>query len=304
MPSRVPSSSEYGVALVSVLWVLLLLTIMATTLTLNSRSLGLQTRNILEAAQTRHAAEGGIKLALASLSLPVTQRPWLADGSPYQIPLDDMQIWVALFDDSGKIDLNAAGPELLDGLLRVAEVEDGLRHQLVDAIQDWRDRDDLRRLNGAEDDDYIALGLDDGAKDGPFETVEELQRVLGMTRDIYRRIHHSLTVSSRRNSINPLYAPRQVLLALPDVDEAQIDQFIDARHQNFEAGLPPPDSEFLPPRFISGNGPSVNYTIHTEARLDTGGRSRMEAVVSWQRGSFTIGDIKPAILPFFTEQDR
>ena len=34
-------------------------------------------------------------------------------------------------------------------------------------------------LNGAEDADYEAEGLPYGAKDGPFQSVEELRQVLG-----------------------------------------------------------------------------------------------------------------------------
>jgi general secretion pathway protein K len=47
---------------------------------------------------------------------------------------------------------------------------------LVDAILDWRDEDDLHLVNGAEDPDYKAAGLPYGAKDGPFDSLEELQQ--------------------------------------------------------------------------------------------------------------------------------
>ena len=56
---------------------------------------------------------------------------------------------------------------------------------LVDAIVDFRDEDDLHCLQGAEDRDYADAGLPRGAKDAAFEAVEELQQVLGMTREIY-----------------------------------------------------------------------------------------------------------------------
>ena len=56
----------------------------------------------------------------------------------------------------------------------------------MDAIADFRDPDDLRRLNGAEDADYQSAGLKHGAKDGPFKAIEELQQVLGVDHDLYK----------------------------------------------------------------------------------------------------------------------
>ena len=58
--------------------------------------------------------------------------------------------------------------------------------------------DKLTRLrpNGAEEAAYRAAGLPWGPKNAPFETVEELQQVLGMTADIYKRVAPSLTTYS------------------------------------------------------------------------------------------------------------
>ncbi|WP_237332997.1 general secretion pathway protein GspK [Zobellella iuensis] len=290
-----------GIALVSVLWVLILLTLLATGLSLNSRSQAQQSSNITHAAQLRHAADAGMHLALLALAQPQDRQPWLADGSPHLIQLDDMEIRVAIFNESGRIDLNAAGPELLDGLLATIGLDDGQRARLVDAIMDWRDGDDLRRLHGAEVDDYIAAGLDYGPANASFESVEEVQRVLGMTPDIYRRIRHSLTIHNPRNSINPLYAPRQVLLALPGTDEAPVDQFIEDRRRSHENGQPPPATSMFPRPFLSGGAPGVNYTIHTEARMNTVYRYHLTASLLNRRGQAVVERISQESVPLFTE---
>lgn len=300
MRSRM-NTSQRGIALVSVLWVLILLTLMATSLSLNSRSQAQQSRNLTHAAQVRHAADAGVQLALLVLSQPQDRQPWLADGSPNLIQLDDIDIRVALFNESGRIDLNAAGPELLDGLLATAGLDDGLRAQLVDAIMDWRDGDDLRRLNGAEVDDYLAAGLDYAPGNAPFQAVDEVLRVLGMSPEIYRRIRHSLTIRNPRNAINPLYAPRQVLLALPGADEATVDQFIEDRRRCHEEGQPPPATNIFPRQFLSGGAPGVNYTIHTEARMNTVYRYHLTASLISRRGQALVEQISQESIPLFTE---
>ncbi|GAA3550317.1 type II secretion system protein GspK [Zobellella aerophila] len=303
MRSKRLSDRQQGIALFSVLWVLMLLTLIATSLSLTSRSQGQQSRNIIGAVQARYLAEAGIQLALVNQGMAAAQRPWLADGSPYLLPMDGNELWIAIFNESGRIDLNVTGPELLDGLLRTAGVEDDLRAKLVDAIQDWRDEDDLHRLNGAEYDDYIAAGRESGPRNASFETVAEVQQVLGMTPEIYRHIRHSLTVRNPHNGINPLYAPRQVLQALPEVDETQVEQFVKDRLKSHQDGLPPPATDFLPRQFLSGGSPSVNYTIHTEARMNTGSRYRLSTNLRWRRGQPELEQIMPEKVSLFTGPD-
>src|SRR5262249_46653808 len=102
---------------------------------------------------------------------------------------------------------------------------------LVDAIEDFRDPDNERQPDGAEDRDYQTAGLSHGAKDGPFETVEELQQVIGMTSDLYRLVAPALTVDSRRPAVHPAYAPAMVLKAIPGMDPDALNAFLKVRTQ-------------------------------------------------------------------------
>ena len=99
------------------------------------------------------------------------------------------QIVASAVDESAKIDLNAAPETLLKGLIeKVGGADPEATARIVDAIQDWRDADDLRRPNGAEEADYKMAGLQQKPANMPFETVSELARVLGMTPAIYARV--------------------------------------------------------------------------------------------------------------------
>lgn len=84
---------------------------------------------------------------------------------------------------------------------------------MADAIEDWRDADDLAELNGAEDREYAAAGRPYGAKDGPFDSLDELQLVSGIDRDLYRTLLPALTVNGSAKP-NQRYSPPLVLAAL------------------------------------------------------------------------------------------
>ena len=87
--------------------------------------------------------------------------------------------------------------------------------QLAAAIVDWRDSDPLTQANGgAEDPDYAAAGRPYGAKDAPFETVAEVEQVLGMTPELFAALQPYLTVHGGSHPPNATYAPGPVLAAM------------------------------------------------------------------------------------------
>lgn len=293
-----------GIALVSVLWVLLLLSLMAAAISSTSRSSGQLTNNLRHATQARYAAEAGMQWAFWGLDIPADQIPWLADGSVYEMPLADMLIQVAVVDENGKIGLNVATEAMLKPLLIAAEVDDARIDGLVDAILDWRDGDDLTRLNGAEDEDYLLAGLEWESKDAPFESILELRQVLGMDEEVFRAIRDSVTVHSGKQTVNPLVAPKLVLMALSDMDEGQAEQYIEDRRRLHNEGEKA-SHELLASSFFSTSMRGVNYTIHTQAVIGPQTRSGMSVVVQRRggkgKGVFNVLDIQPRLVEIFNE---
>lgn len=106
----------------------------------------------------------------------------------------------------------------------------------VDAIGDWRDADDLHRLHGAENNDYVAAGYPYGPRDGPFETVFELEQVKGITRDLANRARPSLTVFSRHPFADLSTASRETLISMPGMDQGQAAAFLYTRVAQSGAG--------------------------------------------------------------------
>jgi general secretion pathway protein K len=188
---------------------------------------------------------------------------------------DGMRVASSAVDESGKIDLNAVPDALLASFLQTAgQLDSATAARLVDVIGDWKDADDLRRPNGAEAADYKAAGLSYGPANAPFETVADLQRVLGMTPALFARLAGNLTVYSGVPGINPQFASRTVLMALPGATDAIVDNYLAQRAAALAAGQP------LPVLPIAGAGAPVNvWRVHAEVTAPDGVVFVREAVL-------------------------
>ncbi len=228
--------SRRGIALIAVLWVVTLLAVVAASFTTTTRTETKLARNALDNAKARALADAGVHRAVLALLdpkgekledlVPAGDGNWWLDGVSRRFAFGEGEAWVSVHDEGGKIDINRAPDALLGSLLRSAGLDDDTATALVDAIADFRDPDDLVRLNGAEDDEYRAAGLPHEAKDKPFEAVEELRQVIGMTPELYRAVAPFLTTHSRRGKIDLMTAPREVLLAVPGVDPNEVEALL------------------------------------------------------------------------------
>ncbi len=273
---------ERGVALVVVLWGLVLLAITAAGVASGSRTSATLARIGADNAMARAIADAGMYRAVLGMIDRRSGMRWRADGTEYPLTLDDGKARITIQDEMGKIDLNAAPDALVRAVLTGVGVEDETADALVDAIADFRDKDDLKRLNGAEDSDYSAAGRTYGPKNARFETVDELRRVLGVTPEIYRRLAPMVTVYSGRRGINPVTAPHELLLALPGGDPAQIDDLMAERTSGAEGTGPAILQAIQKTAGISFSSTSSYATIATlrsEARLATGAVYIREAII-------------------------
>jgi len=103
---------------------------------------------------------------------------------------------------------------------------------IADSIIDWRDTNDLHMLNGAEEEYYKSLSVPYSCKDSPFDIVDELLLVQGVTPKIfygsdeededkeYKGIMNYFT-SWGTNTININTAPVEVLEAVFGIKAAQ-----------------------------------------------------------------------------------
>lgn len=220
---------QRGMVLVLVLWLLALLSLMAGAHSYALRTETWLTIHALDRARARAAAEAGVWLAVADLLSPPSAQRWPRDGTPIEVNFAAGTIGLRIQDEAGLIDINSADDALLQGLLNDAAQPGQDVTSLFDALLDWRDPDPGRRAGGAEDADYLSVAYD--SKDGPFNSIEELRRVAGMSDELYRNIRHAITIHSMQPGINPALAPRAVLEAIPGSRADLIDTYLAGRHE-------------------------------------------------------------------------
>lgn len=263
-----------GVALVLVLWLLVLLTALAGTFAVISRTEYRQGVYARGSVQARYAAQAAIELAAMRMMDPDPDTRFIADGRNYPLQFEGAKIDVALIDEASRFDLNVVDPVSLSKLFMVLEMPEERAVALADAIVDWRDTDDLLQPNGAEDPQYADADLPYGAKDDPFESVEELQRVLGMDYETYLRVLPYVTVYTGA-APRPDLASNPVLQAL-GMQPAAVEQFLTERAA-WELGQP--DPPLLPGgTFITAQGSGM-YSISARATATDGSRVRLTETV-------------------------
>lgn len=211
-PKQFPSRHEQaGFALIAVL---------AVTALLSGLLLGLSlwTRNSVEAAAVA-ASEVRMDALLRSavnvtayqlivLKLPATQ----VNGQ--KIALDGGTATISVDDDSGKVDLNAAGPELLAAAYRASGLARMPPETFAARVMDWRDENDEAAPHGAEAATYRNAGLAP-PRNGAFRTVSDLGWVLGVSQPDLASLVPFVTVFNPRGRLNPHTAPPALIRRLP-----------------------------------------------------------------------------------------
>jgi len=226
------------------MWALVLLSTIAVAIVSVHRTESALSSNLLVALQGQAVGEAGVYYAIAKLTQDASQvegeEPWGFDATPHAWSFAGKELRITIAGESGRIDLNAAPPELLMRLMEVAGVSGPDAEALVDAIQDWRDADSDTHINGAEDPEYEQAGRPYGAKDGTFSSVQELRQVLGMTSELYDILAPALTVYSGRSKVNPYFASRLALIAALEGDEEEVDRYLESRADIQSGGTPLP----------------------------------------------------------------
>jgi general secretion pathway protein K len=260
-----------GVALILVMWIMALMAILLGSFALIAHTENLEARHLFDMTTARYDAIAGVERAVFELRNPDMTARWIADGRAYEFPYEGALVHVEVTNESGKIDINVADSTILIPLLQSVGVEPARAEALADAIQDWRDGDDIPRPHGAEAAQYAQAGLDYGPTNKPFQVVSEVQQVLGMTYDIYRRIEPAITVYSNSRIPNAAFAPIEALRAIPGMTEALAEQIVATRQATPQgttgalSGLTLPGGAAI----MTSNG-GLTYSIKSRATLQNG----------------------------------
>jgi type II secretory pathway component PulK len=177
-PPHSKSKRNAGASLVAVLW---LIGVLGLSILGVAKFVALDTQwatNVRKNAEARNFAENGIAIA---------SHPRVKIGDPLLTSLDeetgsgyDVQItW-----EEGLIPLNRVlilgRKDILRRLFQAWGQHPDSAAALADALTDWIDEDDLISLNGAEADTYSQAGKTGFPYNRPFETLSEVEWVMGM----------------------------------------------------------------------------------------------------------------------------
>jgi len=270
---------QQGVALVIVLWVTMLITITTGAFTVLARTENLQAHQLLSGTRARYAAEAGMNLAIMKVRDPNELTRLIPDGRSYFWEFEGMQLEIKMVDERGKINLNSVNELVLINWLVAMGLEDQQVAEVSDAILDWLDPDDFTRAYGAEYDDYDAAGLPYGPSNAPFVILEELQQVLGVNHELFKKLEPALSLHSSGRGVDPMFAPYEALLSIPGMTPELAQETVQLRNTT-EPGTEPliqlPDGTTVTASTI-GN----IHTVTVKATAPNGIWEQIEATVAF-----------------------
>lgn len=235
-----------GVALFVALWLVVAIGVISLQFNLEGRQQRLVAANILELADARAAAHGGVEHALArlerTLRLPrVTGQganalraadPWLDADTLVRIDEDTTgsTYRVRVSDVASQLNVNNATEAQLRLLFTGLDFDFSTADRVAQGIIDWRDPNDLNRPQGAEREQYLREGRLFLPRDGPIQNLAELRHVLEMSDEMYDSIAPFLRVDGPAQ-INVNSAPPVVLATLPGFTDATVAAVMRVRLQ-------------------------------------------------------------------------
>lgn len=236
---RVAPSPCRGSILIGVIWALALLAIFTVAVNRQVTAELIFGRWLMDHALTRGLAKAGIERALYELqadqfeAFDAVNETWgsyekvfkqmkLGSGDfsvvcnaeqGYEEAVEGFRY--GLCDEAARLNLNTAGVDTLKIFFAalLPDIEEKDRTAMVEALIDWRDADDARLPNGAEDEEYHSLPTPYEPRNGNMESVEELLMIRGFTPEIYKTMQPYVTVYTD-GKVNFNTASEKVLQAL------------------------------------------------------------------------------------------
>ncbi len=296
--------AERGFVLISVMLALTLLAVVATEFAFSMRLEASMVRSYRDSVLAAHLAEGGVQQAIREVlsgaqiaaldedgqlvfyrALPGQTTPERLPLLPRtRVPLGPGAFSYRITDEAARLDINASTPARLGRLLDALDVEPRQRDIINDSLQDWRDRDEVHRLNGAESEDvYLRLPLPYRSRNGNLQDASELRQIRGVSQELYvgtgdRPGLGDLVTAVAVGRVNLNTASAPVLKALGFAD-AEVADVLQTRVRVPYLTVP---ARFAGRGLVVG---SATFRIEAEGRIPGSPPSRVLAIV--QRGGRT-----------------
>jgi len=214
-----------GFIVVAVLWLMAALATLAVIYSLSVRESAAAFSTRDDRVKAQALTQAGVELAVARMTAIPEALPSFGRAS---LRLGDAALTIEFHAENGRIDLNAAPPEVLAGLFVGFGVRPEDAAGLAERIAAWR----TPPTAGSTDDEaalYRVAGKRYGPRRGMFQHVNELALVLGVPSLLLDRALPYLTVYSGQQEINVLTAAPEVLAALPGLTPGGIHDLMLSR---------------------------------------------------------------------------
>ena len=227
-----------GMVLIIALWSLFFLSALALAIAAYVRPQLSLAGRIKNSSLVRFLAEAGAERAIAQINktqgsnvdtlkefIPSVSFDFTSQG------LADGNFNYELIDEERKININTAPYNVLEKLFEIiAQLGVQQSQDIAAAILDWRESGENPRRNGAKSNYYQTLNPSYPCKDGPFEVLEEILLVKGITPDIFKSIQDEITLYGA-GSVNINTADKPVLVTL-GISDTLADKIINFRNGN------------------------------------------------------------------------
>lgn len=235
------------------------------------------TSNAVRNAEARALANGGLELAVFDLLSRANRGDRLAGLRLRStcVPPSGGRLTIEIADEAGKVDLNAARPEVIEALVDAVIAPPSRAEAIAAAILDYRDADQDARRSGAEVAAYRARGRPAGPGDGPFAAIDEIGAILDLSAADARRLKPWLTIVSGQEGIDPAAADPALIALLKAGADARVTNAFETSN-----GLSSTGRFGLPARLLIasvGRAFSVQVTVSTSS----GGRSSGVGVIEF-----------------------
>jgi len=262
-----------GFALLAVIWGTGLIATLVVAFMTTGR-LRLQTaQNISRSVEAGYVAESAINLATLTLLSKRDAKTGqtdeaASDGAPKFCVLDRAAVALAVEDEGGKIDLNAAGPEMLSAALAGLGLGDSKAQEVANAIVAFRTPPDGGIQLTPKSDKPIE------PKQALFETTLELDQVSGVDPALFRALLPFVTVHSRTAGVDARASPPGLFAALAGFPVEDVRRLTAAPYPN---QLNRTDPRF--PSNFNQAGDHAAYLIHAEVLLASGQTTAKDAIL-------------------------
>jgi general secretion pathway protein K len=240
--------NERGIALIVALWGGAILAVVVMSVLQLTRADARLLRGTTDVAELRSVVDAAVNMTILAMLGPPQTRPTVNTG-PATVTFAGNAVQVSIMDESGKIDLNMVTTPGLRQLLVVGGLDGGQAQAMAEQIVAWR-----TTASGGR----------------PFQAVEGLQLVPGMTPALYQRMLGMLTVYSQSPWLDPNYSSTAALNAFRAFDsgaDTAWRRLIEERN-----GLRTPTQK---PGVVLGHA----FTITAQAGSANGARFTRTAVV-------------------------